>query len=309
MTAATPCAITVVTVLYRSREMLATTLPTWVRSASSAPVEFVFVDHTPDEDAESLIAGLLPADRYRYLPNPANPGFSAGCNTAVRAAGTAHVLLLNPDVTLPPAGLELIAKAIADTPDQPIAVGLAMNGTEYTGIDLHPVSLFIDRRSGAGRGPVGPSGGAAVFPVELYQRFAGLDEHFFAWGEDVDLALRLYAAGVRTATLDLALPHAWGHSVAGDPALTARRAFLLARNRVIVAIRNLSWPLLILGTPVALVAHAALAVRRIRQGTLTPFLRGVGRGLIEGPAARRRNRSDRFGLRDLVGYLRPGGAA
>jgi N-acetylglucosaminyl-diphospho-decaprenol L-rhamnosyltransferase len=45
-------------------------------------------------------------------------------------------------------------------------------------------------------------------------------------------------------------------------------------------------------------------VRRVRQGTLRPFLRGVARGLLDGARARRGQDSARFGMRDLVGYLR-----
>jgi N-acetylglucosaminyl-diphospho-decaprenol L-rhamnosyltransferase len=296
--------LTVVTVLYRSREMLAATLPTWVASADGLPVDFVFVDNAPEDGCSALIAEALPAGRHRYLPDPANPGFAAGCNRGVRVAGAGHVLLLNPDVTLTPEALSTVLKAVAETPDQPVAVGLAMHDTRYTGIALHPISLFIDRRSGSAREPIGPSGGAAVFPTELYQRFGGLHEPFFAWGEDADLALRLYAAGVRTATLDLGLPHAWGHSVAGDGDLSSRRAFLLARNRVVVAMRTLSWPLLLAGLPLAAVSHLALAARRIRQGTLRPFLAGVWRGLREGPRARGTVTGRRFGLRDLIAHGR-----
>jgi N-acetylglucosaminyl-diphospho-decaprenol L-rhamnosyltransferase len=296
--------LTVVTVLYRSRDMLAVTLPTWLRSAAGLAVDFVFVDHSPEHGCESLIAGLMSREQYQYLQNPTNPGFAAGCNAGVGSASADHVLLLNPDVALNEDALAKVMKAAADRPDQPVAVGLTMSGAEYTGIALNSVSFFIDRRSGSVRGPIGPSGGAALFPVALYQRFGGLYEDLFAWGEDADLALRLYAAGVRTEALDLALQHAWGHSVAGDATLTARRAYLLARNRVIVAIRNLSWPLLVLGTPLAVVAHLALAVRRVRQGTLRPFLRGVARGVVEGARARRDQDFGHFGLRDLVGYLR-----
>jgi N-acetylglucosaminyl-diphospho-decaprenol L-rhamnosyltransferase len=297
-------ALTVVTVLYRSREMLETTLPTWLASAEGLPVDFVFVDNAPDDGCAAVIEAVLPDDLFRYLPDPTNPGFAAGCNRGVAATTAGHVLLLNPDVTLTPDALSTVLKAIAETPDQPVAVGLSMNAATYTGIALHPVSLFIDRRAGAAREPIGPSGGAAVFPTGLYHRFDGLHEALFAWGEDADLALRLYAAGVRTVTLDLGLPHAWGHSVAGDGALSGHRAYLLARNRVLVGMRTLSWPLLLAGLPLAAVSHLALAARRIRQGTLRPFVAGVARGLRDGPRARASAGGPRFGLRDLLAHRR-----
>ncbi|GAB3171669.1 GT2 family glycosyltransferase [Micromonospora palomenae] len=295
--------LTIVTVLYRSGDMLAETLPTWARSAAGLPVRFIFADNWPDDGCEKVIVGCLEDDRYEYLADSSNPGFAAGCNRAVAAATTSHVLLLNPDVWLPDDALARICAAVAEHPDAPVAVGLAMHGGEYVGIDLNPISLFIDRSAAVSRAPLGPSGGAAVFPTELFRRFGGFYEHLFAWGEDADLAFRLYASGLRTHGLDLVLPHAGGHSVDGDQKLQGFRAFLLARNRLLVAARTLTWPLMLVAVPVLALAHVALAARRMRQGLLRPFLRGVGRGLVEGPAARRQWNGRRFGFASLLSYL------
>jgi GT2 family glycosyltransferase len=296
--------LTVVTVLYRSAPMLAETLPTWIRSAAGLPLRFVFADNWPEDGCDKVIAECLDEDRYTYLPDAANPGFAAGCNRAVAVAGTSHVLLLNPDVWLRDDSLSRVLAAIADAPGDPIAVGLAMHGGEYTGIDVHPISLFVDRPTGARRGPLGPSGGGAVFPTAVFEEFGGFHEHLFAWGEDADLAYRLYAAGRRTLALDLALEHAGGHSVGGDGKLLGFRAYLLARNRILVAARTFSWPLALLAVPFIALAHCALAARRARQGLLRPFLRGVGTGLREAPRARSGWRGRRFGLASLTGYLR-----
>jgi GT2 family glycosyltransferase len=299
--------LTVVTVLYRSAGMLSETLPTWVRGAGGLPVRFVFVDNWPEDGCAKVIAGLLPADRYRYLPDGANPGFAAGCNRAVAAAATTHVLLLNPDVWLLADSLPRIWAAIEQAPRSPIAIGLNMHGGHYTGIDVHPVALFIDRPSGVRRGPLGPSGGAAVFPAAVFDELGGFHAPLFAWGEDADLAFRLYATGLHTRALDLGLPHKGGHSVDGDAELLGFRAYLLARNRILVAARCFSWPLALLAIPFLAVAHLALALRRARQGLLRPFLRGVGRGLLGAVPARRRWTGARFGIASIVSYLRRAG--
>jgi N-acetylglucosaminyl-diphospho-decaprenol L-rhamnosyltransferase len=296
--------LTVVTVLFRSSGVLAETLPTWVRSAAGLPVRFVFADNSPDDGCAKVIADCLDQSQYVYLADPTNAGFAAGCNRAVRAASTSHVFLLNPDVWLLDESLARIWAAVADAPGAPIAVGLRVGDRRYTGIDPHPISLFIDRRAGAPRGPLGPSGGAAVFPTQVFDRFGGFFEQLFAWGEDADLAYRLYAAGVRTRPLDLALPHQGGHSVASDAELLGRRAFLLARNRVLVASRTFSGPLLLIAAPIIAAGHGALALRRLRQGLLRPFLRGVVRGLREGSAARRGWHGPRFGVASMMDYLR-----
>jgi GT2 family glycosyltransferase len=294
--------LAVVTVLYRSGEMLAKTAPTWVESARGHAVEFVFVDNSPGDGSEAVIGECFADIPHRYRPDPSNPGFAAGCNRALEAVTAGHVLLLNADVWLSEDSLARILAAVGEAPDAPLAIGLTMQGRDYAGIDLNPISLFIDRSADADRGPLGPSGGAAVFPVALLRRFGGFHEEFFAWGEDADLAFRLYASGVRTRALNLSLPHAWGHSVEGDRGLGRRRAFLLARNRVLVAARTFSAPLLLTALPVMVLGHGALALRRVRQGTLRPFLAGVGQGLRRAPGARRRWTGPRFGLGCLLRY-------
>lgn len=292
--------------LYRSGEMLAKTLPTWARAAAGLPVTFVFADNYPADACASVIAENLPTAAYQYLAQPSNPGFAAGCNRAAAVTHASHILLLNPDVWLHDDSLARILAAVRGAPEVPIAVGLNMQTRDYAGIDINPISLFIDRAADRRRGPLGPSGGAAVLPRALFERFGGLYEEMFAWGEDADLAFRLYAAGVRTRVLNLSLPHAWGHSVAGDRTLSGLRAFLLARNRILVAARGFTWPLLSLTLPLMAVAHAALALRRAQQGLLRPFCKGVGQGVRGWPAARRGWHGKRFGLSSLASYLRMG---
>jgi GT2 family glycosyltransferase len=294
--------LAVVTVLYRSGEMLAKTAPTWVDSARGQAVEFVFVDNSPGDGSEAVVRECFADIPHRYRPDPSNPGFAGGCNRALEAVTAEHVLLLNADVWLSEGSVARILAAVEEAPDAPLAVGLTMHGRDYAGIDLNPISLFIDRSADASRGPLGPSGGAAVFPVALLRRFGGFHEEFFAWGEDADLAFRLYASGVHTRALNLSLPHAWGHSVEGDRGLGRRRAFLLARNRVLVAARTFSTPLLLTALPVMVLGHGALALRRIRQGTLVPFLAGVGQGLRSAPRARRGWAGPRFGIRSVLRY-------
>jgi GT2 family glycosyltransferase len=267
------------------------------------PVEFVFIDHAPEGRCRTIIDDCLPGRVPTYLPDPANPGFAAGCNRGAAAAKGTHILLLNPDVWLHDDSLHRILAAIADHPEHPLAVGMSMGRRAYLGIDVHPISLFIDRQAHVGRGPLGPSGGAAVFPVAVFDRLSGFYEHLFAWGEDADLAYRLFAAGIRTYAIDLILIHEKGHSVDGDAGLGRFRAFLLARNRILVGARCLSWPMLLLGFPLAVLAHCGLAMRRARQGQLRAFAAGVLRGLLEARTARRMWLGNRFGVRTLVRYV------
>ena len=62
---------------------------------------------------------------------------------------------------------------------------------------------------------VGPSGAAGAYRREAWEAVGGLDEGVFSYGEDVDLALRLRAAGWSTAGAADAVSVHLGSATAG----------------------------------------------------------------------------------------------
>jgi hypothetical protein len=137
--------------------------------------------------------------------------------------------------------------------------------------------------------PVGPCGGAAAYRTAAYREVGGFDNAFFAYWEDVDLALRLRLAGytcVRAA--DARALHKHGQTVGaaspGQRRLEAfGRGFVLARYRVArtsfvtrAAIALLDWPVLL----VHLVVRRELGPLRERwRGTRA----GLGRDPLRAP--------------------------
>jgi Glycosyl transferase family group 2 len=133
--------------------------------------------------------------------------------------------------------------------------------------------------------PVGPCGGAAAFRTTAFRAVGGFDETFFAYWEDVDLALRLQLAGHRCVRApDARALHKHGQTLgAASPAQRRLEAFgrgyVLARYRVArrslatrVKIALLDWPVLLV--------H--LLVRR-EAGPLRERTRGTRAGLAAPP--------------------------
>jgi GT2 family glycosyltransferase len=141
----------------------------------------------------------------------ANLGFAAACNRGVRAGTSDIVVLLNNDVVCGRELVEhLVAPLVADNGLGSSAALLLKEGEE----SIESFGLAVDAtlagyprlRNRASREAqadqptlVGPSGAAGAYRRRAWDEVGGLDEGVFAYGEDVDLALRLRAAGWGTA--------------------------------------------------------------------------------------------------------------
>jgi N-acetylglucosaminyl-diphospho-decaprenol L-rhamnosyltransferase len=147
----------------------------------------------------------------RLVELGANLGFSAACNRGVDVGCGEIVVLLNNDVDCRPDFLErMVAPFGVDdrigsvaplllTPDEHTveSFGLASDRT-FAG---YPRLRGVPAVQAQATRPilVGPSGAAAAFRRRAWLDVGGLDELVFTYGEDLDLALRLRAAGWSTA--------------------------------------------------------------------------------------------------------------
>jgi N-acetylglucosaminyl-diphospho-decaprenol L-rhamnosyltransferase len=149
--------------------------------------------------------------QIRLLELGANLGFSAACNRGVRTGIGEVVVLLNNDVECRPGFLErLVAPFDEDERVGSVAALLLKPGEEHIesfGLVADPTLAGYPRHRGLPTRdaqairPVllGPSGAAAAFRRRAWEEVGGLDEGVFSYGEDVDLALRLRAAGWASA--------------------------------------------------------------------------------------------------------------
>lgn len=241
---------------------------------------WTFVDNSPDDSDLIRLRALCAEPAHPTFLSLPNPGFAAACNMAVQASRAEWVLLLNPDVMMDASGLaQMLAYLREPTRNaESIAVSLTTGSRGHAGVYERNFHWFADRPLSASGDLLGPSGGAGLYRRDIFLSIGGFHEPLFAWGEDADLAYRLHSSGYSCEILDLRLPHRGGHSVA-SPDGARRKAWLLNRNRVVIAKRNLS-P----ATYRAFVTyHAAILLiltpRNIRRGTVRSSWRGWRSGL------------------------------
>ena len=172
----------------------------------------VVVDNGSIDGTPQRVRGEFPNVHVVELGR--NNGFPAACNRGVREGTGDVVVLLNNDVECRPDFLEYLIVPLSDNSVGSVAALLLVPGEQHIesfGLAVDPTLAGYPRLRGARREDaqtadpilIGPSGAAGAYRRTAWEEVGGLDEGVFAYGEDVDLALRL-----RTAD--------WGAAAAGD---------------------------------------------------------------------------------------------
>jgi N-acetylglucosaminyl-diphospho-decaprenol L-rhamnosyltransferase len=230
----------IVTVAYRSDDVLAGFLDSVSTAGASRPV-VVVVDNAPGAgDA----AGLAKKKGAVYLPLAENPGYGGAVNAGVRALpqDVEWVLISNPDVVLGNGSIDTMLAAASD--DSIAAVGPAVlnpDGTVYpsaralpslrTGVghalfanlwQRNPWTLAYRREtdpSDETRDAGWLSGSCLLVRRSAFEQVGGFDEGYFMYFEDVDLGYRLGRDGYRNVYEPGArVTHAGAHSTGGESA-------------------------------------------------------------------------------------------
>jgi N-acetylglucosaminyl-diphospho-decaprenol L-rhamnosyltransferase len=192
-----------------------------------------------------------------------NRGFGSAVNEGARAGSAEAIALVNDDVELEPGALEALVAPFANEAVGMVAGLTTMPGTGLVdgfGIELDATLAAYNRlrRRHADDMPgrlLGPSGGLAAYRRSAFEQAGGFDERLFAYGEDVDLALRLRLFGWSPAGAPRARGvHLGGASVGVDSLMQRRlagfgRGFLLRRYGILrsrYAIRALGFEALVI---------------------------------------------------------------
>ena len=147
----------------------------------------------------------------RLVELAANHGFAVACNAGAPAGDGDVIVLVNNDVECPPDFLERLVAPLGDG----YAARLRRRRARPAGGTNHR-QRRADGRPNPGRLPrlrghsladvrsaspilAGPAGAAGAYRRVAWLQIGGLDEQVFMYGEDLELALRLRAAGWQTA--------------------------------------------------------------------------------------------------------------
>ncbi len=284
-----------------------------IRQQTYAARELIVVDNA---SADASI-DLARADATHIIRNETNRGFSAAVNQALAIARGDFVLLVNPDCYLEPEYISRLVDALGDAGrDFGSATGLVMRGR---GWDIEPIGvvdsagmrmtrsgrhLDIGERPASRTEVFGVSGAAAMHRMAFLRDVAiggeVLDEDFFAYREDADLAWRGRLFGWRALCEPSAIAyHVRRVTPEARRTLSAEINMHSVKNRFLLRIKNEGAYLALRNAPFELardlvVLAATLTVEHSSLPALAWLWRNRARVLAKrGEIQRRRMLADR----------------
>jgi len=269
-----------------------------IAGQTRAPAEVIVVDNGSADGSVEYVKAEHPEVSVIQLGR--NTGFAHAANRGIAAATSAFVALINTDVVLEPDWVERCVRVLS-ADDRAAAVATKMlqlaNPEEvYDAGDILRRDGACEQRGRFARddgrydeaGEIfGACAAAALYRRDAVLALGGFDERFFAYLEDVDLALRLRLAGWRCRYEPAVALHA-GESSSRN--LRGGHMFLVQRNTLLLVARwfPLRWLPLVCYRQTGWAWHAA------RERRLATHLRATAAALpLVRDAVRERRRSRR----------------
>jgi len=257
-------------------------------------VAVVVADNGSTDGSVAMLAERYP--EVTVVELGANLGFGTALNRAVAATPEADpIMLLNDDAEPERGFVTALLAALRDEVDTVAALMLQEadpGRIDSAGVVADRTVMGFDYLQGepvaaaaGAKAPLGPTGGAALYRRAAFEAVGGFDERIFLYYEDLDLALRMAAAGARCALAPEArVVHAYSQSLgAASGAKYARtgwsRGYMLRRYGV------MRHPALALRV---LAAEGAICAGQLLRDHTAAGLRGRLRGYREAGGAARR---------------------
>jgi GT2 family glycosyltransferase len=251
--------------------------------------EVIVIDNGSSDGSVAYLRDAHP--QVRLLELGVNTGFAHAANRGVELACGDFVALVNTDVVLAP---DWIARMTASLARDPTAAAGACKMVSYDDPGVIYDAGDVLRRDGAceqrGRfrrddggwdeaGEVfGACAGAALYRRSVLDSLGGFDERYFAYLEDVDLALRIRLAGWRCRYEPAVARHA---AEGSSGQLSGGHHLLVTRNTVVLVARwfPVRW------LPYVLYRQLGWGWHALRERRLRPHLRGLAAAVPMLPAA------------------------
>src|SRR5688572_30653151 len=248
--------ISVIVVNWNGRDLLPACLES-LDKQTWPNMELIVVDNGSTDGSRELLAGWAEhRQNTRVILLPTNTGFCRGNNVGFSHARGEWVALLNTDAVVEPDWLaELVRHGDLHSRIGMLASKILLQNPRNV-IDKAGHLIYWDGQN-RGRGTMAedvgqfetpeealwPDACAALYHRKVFEETGGFDEDFFAFGDDADLGMRARLLGWKAWYVPSAVVH-HRHS-ASFGAYSPLKVMLVERNRVLLAVKNFPWLLLV----------------------------------------------------------------
>lgn len=256
-----------------------------------------------------IIPDPLPRNTMR-IELPVNEGTTNSINRGMAAVPSPYVLLLNNDVELEPDYLEKLLHVLEADDGLGFATGKLLRAADHAYLDGAGDAMLLaggayrlehlapdDRRCDQQMPVLSACGAAVLYRSKAFLLSGALDAAFFAYLDDLDLALRTHLIGYRGIYVPEAIAYHIG-SATLEQVLHPRVVELITRNQFFVLTKD--YPAGVFRRLLSrIVFYQALwFVFAVKNAGLGPYVRGV-RGAVRGRASMRRKHRDLMAKRTI----------
>lgn len=215
-------------------------------------VEVVIAENDSHDGTVEMLETDFP--EVKVVRMPRNLGFGTALNRAISEQPGDPIILLNQDVVCPPEFIEKLLNRAAG--GSAMIAALLVSEAEpgiidSAGVIADRTLMGFDYLNGLpvaaaakAPSPLGPTGAAALYKADSFNRVGGFDERIFLYYEDLDLALRLRAIGADCELAPEAQAlHAYSDSLGAGSSAKYRytgwsRGYMIRRYRVVANPRS-----------------------------------------------------------------------
>lgn len=285
-------------------------------SLAEEPALVIVVDNGSSDGSRELVREKFPSVRLLALDQ--NYGFCGAVNRGIEESGREkipYVILLNNDTVVEPGFVRALERALDQ--DRSAFSGAARMVNLY-----HPeliddagdyycalgwaFAVGKDKPAAAYRHPreiFSACGGACIYRRGILEQIGLLDEHHFAYLEDVDIGYRAKIHGYRNLYVPEAVVRHAGSGVSGSRH-NDFKVRLSAKNSVYLVYKNMPLVQILLNLPFLLAGFSVKTLFFLKKGLVKSWLQGTAQGLRLACSKKGREKRVRFAASRFPAYAR-----
>lgn len=287
------------------------------QTVSNDQFEIIVVEN--DARPETTLPEPFP-ENVRRIALKGNHGTTGSINRGIAESSSTYVLLLNNDIELEPTFLETLLSVIERDERCGFCTGKLVNARDRTRLDGVGDAVLMgggvyrlghaDLDLGEFTSPfsvLAACGAATLFRRSVVNEAGGLDEDFFAYVDDVDLALRARLLNYSGTCVPQARALHVGSATLQDT-FHPKIVEWLTRNQILLIAKNYPGSLLIRLLPRIIAFQSLWFLLVVYRGKLLPYCKGVLGALRLLPRMLRKRRrlmnTRKISVQDFLGALR-----